>query len=154
MFFVVSFIISRLRESRTYWQPWVMKIPTRQAHEEDGQPQLILTSCSTDNSFQECVVKRSWKSGGNGRCRTWRKGVSVTPNAADFRMNTANVDFARRTSPHASTLSQLVWDRQFARVRFGGCKRHTYVCMSFTPAKPNPCELTVPYQLTKGARVG
>ena len=91
LFCVVSFIISRLRESRTHWQPWVMKIRTRQAHEEDGQRQLMLTSCSTDKRFQECVVKRYWKSGGNGCCRTWRKGVSVTPNAADFRIYTANI---------------------------------------------------------------
>ena len=35
------------------------------------------------------------------------------------------MDFAKSTALHARTLSPLVWDPQFAKVRVAGCKRHT-----------------------------
>ena len=44
-------------------------------------------------------------------------------------MYTASIDFARCTSSHACTFGPLVWDHQFARVRFGWYKRHTLACI-------------------------
>ena len=66
-----------------------------------------------------------------GRGYLWVEKVAVeldrkeftgaTPNAADSRkysrLWTASVDFAIRTSLHASTLGPLIWARNFARVR-------------------------------------
>ena len=58
------------------------------------------------------------------RCHTnRRRQTPKTP--ACTRLWTARVDFAKRTSLHASTLSPLIQARRFARVRCGGCKRNT-----------------------------
>ena len=102
------------------------------AQGKDDQLQQTVLSCSSSNSFQECVVERQWTSGSNSCCQSVSGTFSTkrrsrqTPQipACTRLLWTASVYFAKCTALHAATLNRLVWDPRFSKVRVAGCKRH------------------------------